>query len=549
MRIFWQQNKYHIISLVGLFLVATIPFATHYPYNWDAAQFVLGVEHFSVAMHQPHPPGYPLFIATGKVLSFFMSPHTALLSISMSFALLATLLLYILIYRLWKQRWLALVVAVAWLLNPAFWLYRETALTYTIDACTVIALLLFSHLLFKTRKSVYVYFSVTALALLGGFRPSLIVLLAPMIILQWGYLKSWKTIGLSALLAITICLTWYIPLVISAGGIESYQTVAQAQYVESASTTSVFYGAGWAKTFEQIKFVLITLLVSWNVMLLPMGLSIYIWLYKRFRGKRIINGWYLALGGAALIGPMFIYGFIHIGQIGYIIIMLPLGYVCAAYGIQWIWTLAIKPLRWVSLFLVGAVIVLHAMVFLFMVPAYTHPEFFPTRRIELWFQHTARWAPQLFKLNATILSQTDKRTGNLVSAIKAYAPDEILVIAGRNITYPASNGLPIRNDELFRELSATLPAYQVIQIAPDNTAVLSAQHYIMESLTKPSLVVSDNIKYVFIALDKIPPKGMPNGLNIKIHDLPGEQHYYIGEMNTPFTFYEITVKHQSAIPQ
>jgi hypothetical protein len=33
----------------------------------DSVNFALGVRHFDVSQHQPHPPGYPLFIALGKV--------------------------------------------------------------------------------------------------------------------------------------------------------------------------------------------------------------------------------------------------------------------------------------------------------------------------------------------------------------------------------------------------------------------------------------------------------------------------------------------------
>ena len=33
----------------------------------DSVNFALGVREFDVAQHQPHPPGYPVFIALGKV--------------------------------------------------------------------------------------------------------------------------------------------------------------------------------------------------------------------------------------------------------------------------------------------------------------------------------------------------------------------------------------------------------------------------------------------------------------------------------------------------
>ena len=35
----------------------------------DSVNFALGVRYFDVAQHQPHPPGYPIFIALGKVAS------------------------------------------------------------------------------------------------------------------------------------------------------------------------------------------------------------------------------------------------------------------------------------------------------------------------------------------------------------------------------------------------------------------------------------------------------------------------------------------------
>ena len=33
----------------------------------DSVNFALGVRQFDVAQHQPHPPGYPIFIALGKL--------------------------------------------------------------------------------------------------------------------------------------------------------------------------------------------------------------------------------------------------------------------------------------------------------------------------------------------------------------------------------------------------------------------------------------------------------------------------------------------------
>lgn len=51
-----------------------LPFLPATPDDLDAANFVLGLRDFDVARHQPHPPGYPLYIALGKAVRFVI-PH------------------------------------------------------------------------------------------------------------------------------------------------------------------------------------------------------------------------------------------------------------------------------------------------------------------------------------------------------------------------------------------------------------------------------------------------------------------------------------------
>ena len=56
-----------IIALAIVFLAAHLPFLPPTLEDIDSINFALGVRDFDVAKHQPHPPGYPLFIALGKV--------------------------------------------------------------------------------------------------------------------------------------------------------------------------------------------------------------------------------------------------------------------------------------------------------------------------------------------------------------------------------------------------------------------------------------------------------------------------------------------------
>ena len=54
-------------ALVLAFLAAHLAFLPRTLEDLDSINFALGVRHFDVAEHQPHPPGYPVFIALAKM--------------------------------------------------------------------------------------------------------------------------------------------------------------------------------------------------------------------------------------------------------------------------------------------------------------------------------------------------------------------------------------------------------------------------------------------------------------------------------------------------
>lgn len=542
---FIQQHIWQLLFLIIAFFITTIPFVTTYPFNWDAAQFVLGVENYEVDMHQPHPPGYPLYIGVAKVLHILVSSHTALIIETVLFALITVLVMYLLIFHIWKQRWLALTIALLWLVNPMFWMYRETALTYVIDSCAILLLLLLTYILFTTppeRSSRYAFYSAVALAILGGFRPSMIILLAPILIVQWIYLRSWKTTIISIVLAVVCCLMWYIPMLIDSGGLAKYQAASQTLYGEVASRSSGLYGATWDETFRQVYLVLQTLIAGWNVVLLLMIISVIAVIYYKFKGRSVVNWWFTTAVSSSIVVPLFIFGLIHIGQLGYLLIILPVGYIMAAYAAYEINKIQHRRLRWVGLGGLGIVLVLHASVFLYTSPAYTHPEFFPHTRKEIWLQHVARKLPEFFQINAALLRNSDARLAEITNAVSMYSPEEVVVISGRNVLYPATNGLMIRNDERFRELGAILPNYLHIQIASDSTEYIKFQNYTTKNIDKSIIALPYTVKYIIIALDQIPEGDEPVGLTLETKTLPGGQQYYLGTMEDTFTFYQVTIK-------
>src|SRR6202521_5308368 len=59
----------HAVATIALvFLAAHLPFLPASLEDLDSINFALGLRHFDVARHQPHPPGYPVYIAIGKIV-------------------------------------------------------------------------------------------------------------------------------------------------------------------------------------------------------------------------------------------------------------------------------------------------------------------------------------------------------------------------------------------------------------------------------------------------------------------------------------------------
>lgn len=52
-----------------MFMGVSLWVATPYPDDHDGVNFVMGVQRFDIQWHQPHFPGYPVYIAAGKVMA------------------------------------------------------------------------------------------------------------------------------------------------------------------------------------------------------------------------------------------------------------------------------------------------------------------------------------------------------------------------------------------------------------------------------------------------------------------------------------------------
>ncbi len=242
-----------IAALALLFLAAHLPFLPPTLEDIDSINFALGVTDFDVAKHQPHPPGYPAFIALGKastsILRLAGVPSPAPRGLAIWSAISGAALVCFL-YAFFRGltdagrtlrsppmlAWWATLVAVT---SPLFWFtaLRPLSDTTGLAAATAAQALIVSAMTGATRPR--------ALALgacLAGFAIGLrsqtflltLPLLALALVLPRPGLRARDRIVALAAAAVGV-LAWGIPLVVASGGLTAYAAALGSQAGEDFS--------------------------------------------------------------------------------------------------------------------------------------------------------------------------------------------------------------------------------------------------------------------------------------------------------------------------
>ncbi|HJR51074.1 MAG TPA: glycosyltransferase family 39 protein, partial [Gemmatimonadales bacterium] len=121
-------------ALSLLTVLSRLPYRARMLYNWDAVQFALALHEYDVVKHQPHPPGYILYVALGRLVHGWTGDAAAayvLLAVAFSGA--GTFVVYLLARAVY-DRPTALTAATLLAVSPLFWFYGTVGLSYAGEA-------------------------------------------------------------------------------------------------------------------------------------------------------------------------------------------------------------------------------------------------------------------------------------------------------------------------------------------------------------------------------------------------------------------------------
>jgi hypothetical protein len=205
------------IAAVGL---TRIFFRSHILYDLDSVNFALGMARFDPAAHQPHPPGYFLYVCLARLVTLFLpEPNTALVAISIAASCGAAWMIYLLT-REWFDARAARMSLVLFLFSPLCWFHGIVALTYIVEA-------FFSGLIgylcwrVYAGKTGFAIPAAIAFGLAAGFRPSTALFLGPLWLFSLCRVRGARR-WLAVLTAGAVMLLWFVPMVEAAGGVRQY---------------------------------------------------------------------------------------------------------------------------------------------------------------------------------------------------------------------------------------------------------------------------------------------------------------------------------------
>ncbi len=244
------------LALVLIFLAAHLALLPKALEDVDSVNFALGVRHFDVARHQPHPPGYPVYIALSKASTGVLraagvdAPSPRGLAIWSALGGAAAIPAVFLLFRRLEgrddlARWAALVLAA----SPLFWF---TALRPLSDMLGFAAAMWVLALLGGKQPGRVVAGALLA-GLAIGIRSQIALLTVPALALAlatdlWLPPVPARTqpgaparsrsvrVAVGALGAFAIgVLAWAIPFVVASGGTSAYLHTLAAQAGEDFS--------------------------------------------------------------------------------------------------------------------------------------------------------------------------------------------------------------------------------------------------------------------------------------------------------------------------
>lgn len=290
------------------------------PVNWDAVQLALALDRFDLRLHQPHAPGYLLYVLAGRAVNLVVGdPSLSLSILSVLFSALAIPLFYALCEQIFQYAPVAVCAALLMLCSPLTLYYGATGLTYMPEMTLAVAVAWAAWNLRSAGsdgvEARYAALLGLLLGIAGGVRQTGLLLLLPLC--SWALWGTPRKAWAAFILVLSgICALWLVPLFALSGGVAAYLR-ENALLGQTVSDLTSIVGAGPGGVAYNLSIEALALLIGLGLAWVPLGA----WALRTVRfslsGKlKWFAFWWVA-------PPLVFFALTHIGQFGYVLLVLP----------------------------------------------------------------------------------------------------------------------------------------------------------------------------------------------------------------------------------
>jgi hypothetical protein len=407
------RQKLFLALLTSAVAISRFVFRSHYLYDLDSVNFALAMQRFDPRVHQPHPPGYFLYICAGRLLNvLFHDANLALVVLS----ILASCGVAIVIYKMtldWFGPTAALFAGILFLLSPLAWFHGIVALTYIVEA-------FFSGLLgylcwrINCGRAGFILAAAIVLGISAGVRPSSLVFLAPLFLFSLrNATPRGRWIGLAALFLTLIA--WFVPMIVASGGLNAYFGALASLWRMVPSKETVFNSSPANSIARAFVIIFIYLLTFGAASLAPLGA-----LAARTSADPRKKNFTLVWIGPALC--FFTFGYLKFVTSGYLLLLC--APVCMWLGLwasEWYETSAWR--RSLKLAVVGVCAAANVLIF---VGAPLYCSYLQVRRFETDLEGIKTAFPQIGSTRDTMILSFDSHFNGFRHA-GYYLPDYLTV--------------------------------------------------------------------------------------------------------------------------
>jgi L-rhamnose mutarotase len=350
------------LSFFLLTIISRLPFTSKYLYHMDSGHYALALENYNITVHQPHPPGYILYVMMGRLLNLFIKDANVIfIVISIVFSGLTVAAVYYLGKEIFNKK-TGIFAALIAMTSPNLWFHGEIALPYVAEAflSTFIALLCWR--IYKGEHR-YIWFSVIALAVAGGIRQNTIVFLLPLWLFSVKEVQIRKTVASVGLL-IGCCLLWFVPMITITGGWNAYQGAFNELWMFHTGRKSVFE-IGWDSIRIFSPLVSYSTIYGIGVGVSVLGLTTCFLIFNKKIAS--VDRKKLAFFSLWILPSLFFYLFIHFPEHpGYVLFYLPALFILIATSAEYIDAHFKKIMKKdLSTYIIIAVIIVNSVLFFF----------------------------------------------------------------------------------------------------------------------------------------------------------------------------------------